>query len=162
MQPTRRRLRLRTPTPTRSHSPGRPSGRAAALLAGAALCAAGATTLAAPLRATASTAVPVAAEGDSYALGGYVTVLDGSPIQLGPVAPTVATAPAPLNPDGANQATFSCSGSGCVPGVVNALDVTGDSAKAFVPGVAEPARRWPGPTATPTPPCCPPASSAAR
>lgn len=129
MQPTRLRLRVHPP------APGRPSRRAVALLAGAAMAAAGASALVAPLRATASTAVPVAAEGDSYALGGYVTVLGGDPIQIGPVAPTVATAPVPFNPDGANQATFACSGSGCVPGVVNGLDVTGDSAKAFVPGV---------------------------
>jgi len=107
-----------------------------ALLAGAAVATVGVSALISPLRASALVATPVAAEGDSYALGGYVTVLGGDPINIGPVAPSVATAPKPLNPDGLNVATFSCNGSGCVPGVINSLDVTADTAKAFVPGVA--------------------------
>jgi uncharacterized repeat protein (TIGR01451 family) len=109
---------------------------ALALLAGAAVATVGAAALVSPLRANAITATPVAAEGDSYALGGYVTVLGGDPVNIGPVAPSIATAPKPLNPDGLNVATFSCNGTGCVPGVINSVDVTADTSKAFVPGVA--------------------------
>ena len=105
-------------------------------IGGAALALAGGSVLVPPKHVAADTPTPVAAEGDSYAVGGYVDLLSGSKIALGPVAPSVATAPRPLNPDGANVATLSCS-SNCATNLINSVTVTADTSKAFVPTAAQ-------------------------
>jgi uncharacterized repeat protein (TIGR01451 family) len=115
----------------------RSAPRLAAMLGGAVLVVVGAVSLASPVHtAAAGTAnPPVAAEGDSYALGGYAQILAGDKVPIGPIAPSVATAPEPLNPDGLNVATLSCSGTSCLTPVVTSVDVTADTSKAFVPGL---------------------------
>jgi uncharacterized repeat protein (TIGR01451 family) len=120
----------------RPSQPGRSRGGAIVAIAGAAMALVGGSALVSPLRVAAQAPTPVAAEGDSYALGGYVTVLGGDRVAVGPVAPSNATAPVPLNPDGLNVSTFACNGASCVTPLVNSVSVTADTAKAFVPGLA--------------------------
>ncbi|MFY9615037.1 MAG: hypothetical protein WAT58_06520 [Candidatus Dormiibacterota bacterium] len=86
-----------------------------------------------PRPAAAAPPAPVSAEGDSYALGANVSVLGAIPINPAPIAPALATVPSPPNPKFNESGTVICAPN-CVPGLVDNINVTDDTGKAFVPG----------------------------
>ena len=83
--------------------------------------------------AAAAPPAPVSAEGNSYALGASISILGGTPINIGPIAPATANVPSPPNPKFDQSGTVICNGN-CVASLVNSLNVTNDTGKAFVPG----------------------------